>query len=534
MYSSANADIVADCDADDDGAPVANTADVEEDSPLLAYDDLPDCNDDDARAVPDPDVDEVFYNGVDDNCSPETADGRSDVDGDADRDGYWDVGYYDRVPEPDSTVDTSEADFSDCWDNPEDRPDGYTGTPIYAFDPDADPDDTSTWPILFDAGSLTAAEVNPSALDRPYDGVDQDCAGDATLDNEYDWDGDGDRTQLQEHVESTTGNLVSGGDCMDCSANCDGVTEGDDWFDLCSALCDNDSYVDNGSNGYINPAGLASENVYPGADETWYDGTDQDCGRDIDYDRDQDRVPPDGGTDDFVSLLVLQGESRPAYYDWDNASSEYPDGTEVPAETDCNDTDATISPRLGADDVWYDGVDTDCEGNDDYDQDYDLYVEDANLGTATYQSRSPDSAYLVDTTPASAVTTASTPTPTTIPARLRSGTTASTTTAKTMTTTIRTTMGSCPRPSRRYGDTFHGTVVAVTATLDTDDCDDTDPVTPPLPPRPGTTASTKLRRSRRPGRRWRRTRLGWCHCHDQQRVRSHHRNWPARHRRLQR
>ena len=112
------------------------------------------------------------------------------------------------------------------------------------------PGDTSTWPILFDAGSLTAAEVNPSALDRPYDGVDQDCAGDATLDNEYDWDGDGDRTQLQEHVESTTGNLVSGGDCMDCSDNCDGVTEGDDWFDLCSALCDNDSYVDNDYNNY--------------------------------------------------------------------------------------------------------------------------------------------------------------------------------------------------------------------------------------------------------------------------------------------
>ena len=39
---------------------------------------------------------------------------------------------------------------------------------------------------------------------------------------------------------------------------------------------------------------------------------------------------------------------------------------------DCDDTDPTIF--VGAEDEWYDGVDSDCEGNDDFDQDRDGFV----------------------------------------------------------------------------------------------------------------------------------------------------------------
>ncbi len=49
---------------------------------------------------------------------------------------------------------------------------------------------------------------------------------------------------------------------------------------------------------------------------------------------------------------------------------------------DCDDDDATIYP--GAEDIAYDGVDSDCSGNDDFDQDGDGYVRDGDVGEMTY------------------------------------------------------------------------------------------------------------------------------------------------------
>ena len=45
------------------------------------------------------------------------------------------------------------------------------------------------------------------------------------------------------------------------------------------------------------------------------------------------------------------------------------DGDGEPDETDCAPEDPTINPA--AEEVWYDGVDSDCDGADDYDQDGD-------------------------------------------------------------------------------------------------------------------------------------------------------------------
>ncbi len=45
------------------------------------------------------------------------------------------------------------------------------------------------------------------------------------------------------------------------------------------------------------------------------------------------------------------------------------DGDAWPTPEDCNDEDAAIHPE--AFDAWYDGVDADCAGNDDFDQDGD-------------------------------------------------------------------------------------------------------------------------------------------------------------------
>ena len=90
--------------------------------------------------------------------------------------------------------------------------------------------------------------------------------------------------------------------------------------------------------------------VNPGASETWYDGADQDCGG-IDTNN-------DGVVDDF-------DQDADSY-----ASATHPDGSGVTG-SDCLDTDSSVNP--GVTETWYDGIDADCAGDDDYDADGDLY-----------------------------------------------------------------------------------------------------------------------------------------------------------------
>ena len=80
--------------------------------------------------------------------------------------------------------------------------------------------------------------------------------------------------------------------------------------------------------------------VHPDADDEWYDGVDSNCAGDDDYDQDGDGYQTIVWNDEIV-----QGGG------------------------DCQDNNASMYP--GAPDTWYDGVDSDCEGNDDFDQDRD-------------------------------------------------------------------------------------------------------------------------------------------------------------------
>jgi len=81
-------------------------------------------------------------------------------------------------------------------------------------------------------------------------------------------------------------------------------------------------------------------NTYPGAPETWYDDVDQDCAEDDDFDQDGDGY---------------------------QSAIHNPD--EALGGGDCNDVWPDIHP--GAKDEWYDGVDSDCGGEDDWDADGD-------------------------------------------------------------------------------------------------------------------------------------------------------------------
>jgi len=80
--------------------------------------------------------------------------------------------------------------------------------------------------------------------------------------------------------------------------------------------------------------------IHPKAIEIWYDGIDQNCDGWSDFDQDFDG--------------------------FDSADHPREDGT---VGDDCNDLDQTIHPA--AEEIWYDGIDQDCDGWSDFDQDRD-------------------------------------------------------------------------------------------------------------------------------------------------------------------
>jgi len=149
-------------------------------------------------------------------------------------------------------------------------------------------------------------------------------------------------------------------DCdLSTDADCDGVLDADD--------CDPNDPT-----------------TYPGAPEIPYDGADNDCAgdgdlTDVDGDGyDSDRVGGDdcndgnpeaypgapeacNGVDDDCDGFPTTPEEEAD--DCDN------DGWGPGAGGDCDDEDPNVNPD--AEDVWYDGVDADCDGQNDYDADGD-------------------------------------------------------------------------------------------------------------------------------------------------------------------
>lgn len=180
-----------------------------------------------------------------------------------------------------------------------------------------------------------------ACADKPTD--DSDC-------NPSIWplDLDGDSfagTSTMQSCERPAQAAEQGGDCDDADPSvhldAEEVCNGKD--DDCDGVVDPPTltwYMDEDADGFGNPArpveacaipeGAAdndqdcddtSGDVYPGAVEIWYDGVDQDCRGDDDYDADQDghAVPEGGGEDcDDSNPLVHPGVEEICYNDQDD------------------------------------------------------------------------------------------------------------------------------------------------------------------------------------------------------------------------
>ncbi len=319
-----------------------------------------DCDDTDATRFPEPTATVVWYNGIDERCD--------ENDGDQDGDGFWVSDYAARVAASGTgkvPLDVPTGRSGDCFDDADDRPNLKDSSdplvPLYGM-PALDPD-----------------EVYPGATDVAYDGVDADCAEDS----DFDKDGDG---YDSECLAARDGSL--GLDCRDSDdpADCGdedaaglgalGIYPGaiDTWYDGSDANCDNFDDFDADYDGYI-PDGYSSvyegslpdgdcddrvAGVNPSETDTWYDGTDTDCSGNDDYDQDGDGYVPDA---------------------YEGRATTYVSGSGALPGNDCDDTVSTVNPSRT--DTWYDGTDTNCSGNDDYDQDADGYVPTSYVGRAT-------------------------------------------------------------------------------------------------------------------------------------------------------
>ncbi len=106
--------------------------------------------------------------------------------------------------------------------------------------------------------------------------------------------------------------------------------------------------------------------IHPGAEERC-NGVDDDCDGQVD---EEAIDAPSWAVDD-------DGDG---YGDAESAvrSCEAIEGT-VEDATDCDDADPAVNP--GAEEIWYDGVDGDCDGASDYDADADGFDHDAHGGT---------------------------------------------------------------------------------------------------------------------------------------------------------
>ena len=318
---------------------------------------------------------EQFYDGIDQDCA-------GDDDFDADADGYVPDEFYGQTTL--LVAGSGELPSGDCWDDPATSPAEYTVVASSLTDKQGN---------QLDWAQPTAFETNPAADDTWYDGVDQDCAAD----DDFDQDGDSYRTEAYPDQDGEYGDdCIDGNELDDDNFNGDAAVDVNPaatevWYDGTDQDCDDNDCDQDGDGWDGNIAAtkycVSAEcddldpDIYPDPSipEVWYNGIDENCDAN-DGDQDGDGY----WADDYEARVTASGSGE--------APLDIPTG----ADGDCWDVplDVAAAPTTftaingfeqpdadevfpTATDTWYDDVDQDCGGDDDFDQDADLYTTDA-------------------------------------------------------------------------------------------------------------------------------------------------------------
>ena len=372
-----------------------------------------------------------FCDGADNDCDGQTDEGAVDAItfyADGDGDGWGDV----RVPvaactQPGGYVadatdcndgaaqaNPGTAEICDLLDNDCDGAIDEAGADALTWYADADADGQGdpaaplaacAQPAGYAANALDCDDTDASVAvgaAEVCNGRDDDCdgavdespaLGSLTFYADSDADGRGDQSAPQSACAAPAGYVADFTDCDDSRADVyPGATEYCDGADNdCDGQADEGAvdaavwWIDADSDGYggavplsacAQPGGYVADatacddsraDAFPGAPE-YCDGIDNDCDGAADEDSALDALPwyadadGDGFGDPAVAAFAC---SQPAGFTADM--------------TDCDDGDAGVNP--GEAEVWYDGVDADCAGDDDYDQDADGDRSDAYGGT---------------------------------------------------------------------------------------------------------------------------------------------------------
>ncbi len=206
------------------------------------------------------------------------------------------------------------------------------------------------------------ASAFPGGTEHPYDGVDGDC----DQGNDFDLDGDGFGADPQ--LAGFT--PPPGYPLPDAQLDCDDLDptrapgSAETPYDGIDQDCDGADLVDVDSDGYAGgPQGPDCDDndpdVYPGRTEVPYDAVDDNCDPTDDFDADADGQPLADDCDD---------EDPDNWLSCDTCLDRDDDGSYIGCDAyvlrpwDCDDTDPTR--HAGTPEVWGDGIDQDCSGDD--------------------------------------------------------------------------------------------------------------------------------------------------------------------------